>query len=138
MGGPGFCNGRTYNCFDNFFSQGFVVDGKKYMSSEQCYQASKFADDSWHEKIRQTWNPHQAWSLGQSREHVLIPDLEEKKEYLMYKANYAKFSQNEQLEKNLLDTGDYEINFIGSSPFWNAANGRILTKIREELRKGRG
>lgn len=135
MGGPGYCNGKMYNCFDNFFQCSFTVNWKKYTSTEQCYQASKFSDNAWHEKIRHTWNPQQAWALGQSTEHRLIPDFEKKKEELMYEANYAKFSQNDRLKQVLLSTGDGVITFVGSTGFWNAANGRILMRVRKELRE---
>ncbi len=134
MGGPGFADGKTYQCFDNFHPCSFLLHGLEYKGSEQAYQALKFKDPEWREKIRTTWNPHQAWALGQSREHELVPNFEAIKEELMYQANWAKFSQSPELRRVLLSTrGD--IAFTKSSPFWNAANGRILMKIREALRR---
>ena len=135
MGGPGFCNGKTYNIFDNFYSCVFFLDGKKYCSSEQCYQSLKFVDENYKEKIRLTFSPNSAWSLGQSREYELIPNFEQEKVNLMYKANYAKFNCNPELAEVLINTGNYPISFVGSTPFWNRANSTILEKIRNELKK---
>ena len=134
MGGPGYTNGKTYQTFDNFYPCVFEIDGKKYTSSEQCYQSLKFKDKEYAEKIRGIHNPNTCWSLGQSRDHELIPNLEQEKESLMYKANYAKFSQNQNLTEILTQSGYDPIIFTKSSPFWNITNGKILSKIREELR----
>lgn len=133
MGGPGYCGGRHYECFDNFLTCSFVVGGKRYTSSEQCYQALKFADADWRETIRQAKSAEEAWRLGQSRAHALIPNFEERKEDLMYAANYAKFSQNKPLARVLCATGKKDITFMGSTPFWNAANSRVLRRVRREL-----
>ena len=135
MGGPGYCNNKTYNCFDNFFPAVFTMDGKLYKSSEQCYQASKFVDEKWSEKIRNTYSSDMAYDLGQDRFHKLIDNFEEKKVELMYKANFAKFSQNKSLRDTLLSTGDHKISFTGSTNFWNKYNAEILMRIRSELRE---
>lgn len=134
MGGPGFCNNKTYNCFDNFYPCVFMVDGKKYTSSEQCYQALKFEDEDWKEKIRSNHNPNTCWFMGQSRNHKLIPDFEEKKSQLMYIANFAKFIQNKYIADILMDTNGI-ITFNGSTPFWNNENADILMRIRTMLQQ---
>ncbi|CAF5071623.1 unnamed protein product, partial [Rotaria sp. Silwood1] len=65
----------------------------------------------------------------------LRSDWESVKVDEMYKGNLAKFQQNEDLRKALLESGTGPILFTESSPFWNYWNDLILQRIRAELRQ---
>merc|ERR1719159_2136362 len=73
------------------------------------------------------------WGMGNSRAHRLRSDWEEIKVRVMYKANAAKFSQNEDLRDELLAT-DGPIQAAPSTDQWQKWNSQILECIREELR----
>ena len=134
MGGSGFVDGVAFPEFDNFYVAPIVTaDGLTWQTAEHLYQASKFKDATWRLEINQCRASHHYYRMGQSREHVLIDDFENKKANLMYYANWAKFTQNLDLRAKLLQTQG-SIVFRGSTAFWNATNGRILEVIRERLR----
>ncbi len=135
MGGPGIADGVVYNCFNNFHPCVFIVKGKKYTSSEQYYQAHKFREEEWRDRIRAETSPNLVWQLGQSRKHTLIPDFENQKYQIMYAANYHKFFNNPELMDALLSTQNEEIIFHKSISYWNKANGQILMTLRSEFRK---
>lgn len=86
-------------------------------------------------------NPSQAKKKGRSVS--LRPDWEEIKINVMYEICKAKFTQNENLKRSLLNTGNTELiegNNWGDK-IWGQVNGvgennlgKILMKIREELK----
>jgi ribA/ribD-fused uncharacterized protein len=140
MGGPGLVNGKEYNSFDNFHLCNFKsTDGREWTTTEAYYQAMKFVDHAWQEEIRKSSvsNPQHAWIEGQSREHVLIDDFEEKKWDIMARGNWYKFTQNKALGDVLLSTGENPITFTKSCPYWNKANAQILTVIRRKMREAK-
>ncbi|KAL6058074.1 NADAR domain-containing protein [Balamuthia mandrillaris] len=135
MGGPCKCGGAYYDEMDNFLQRKFVVNGRKYISCEQYFQAMKFegTDPQYQETIMAHTDGNQLWSLGQTRERRLREDWEKVKVQVMYEANYAKFEQNEDLRKVLVNT-EGPIEAFGFE-FWAYWNGIILERVREELRE---
>lgn len=133
MGGPCDCDGVSHQELDNFYQCGFVADGVRWASSEQCYQAAKFPDDTeLRERIRQGGPGMESWKLGNATNVRPRPDWEEVKVDEMYRSNRAKFSQNPQL-KNLLVGTHGPITASGGF-FWKTWNEVLLERIREELR----
>jgi hypothetical protein len=72
----------------------------------------------------------------------LRPDWENVKLQEMYNVVHAKFTQNEELQQKLLDTGDAELieGNVWKDSFWGVYNGKgenhlgkILMKVRAEL-----
>eukprot|EP00469_Lotharella_globosa_P009486 CAMPEP_0167773320 /NCGR_PEP_ID=MMETSP0111_2-20121227/1353_1 /TAXON_ID=91324 /ORGANISM="Lotharella globosa, Strain CCCM811" /LENGTH=136 /DNA_ID=CAMNT_0007662941 /DNA_START=66 /DNA_END=476 /DNA_ORIENTATION=+ len=92
----------------------------------------KFREEEYREQIRKETSGNKIWSMGQSRQYRIVDNWEEIKVDVMYEANKAKFSQNEKLKEVLLSTKG-TITAYGF-PFWAYWNGRILERIREELR----
>eukprot|EP00470_Lotharella_oceanica_P006144 CAMPEP_0170168974 /NCGR_PEP_ID=MMETSP0040_2-20121228/1916_1 /TAXON_ID=641309 /ORGANISM="Lotharella oceanica, Strain CCMP622" /LENGTH=141 /DNA_ID=CAMNT_0010407443 /DNA_START=181 /DNA_END=606 /DNA_ORIENTATION=+ len=92
----------------------------------------KFREEEYREQIRKESSGTKVWSMGQSRRYKIVENWEEIKVDVMYEANKAKFSQNAKLKEVLLSTkGDIDARGF---PFWAYWNGRILERIREELR----
>ena len=52
MGGPCLVDGTMRPELDNFLQCAFELDGKQWTSAEQYFQAVKFTDESYREKIR--------------------------------------------------------------------------------------
>lgn len=128
-----------YSWLSNFYRCSFAVDGVVYASTEHYYQAMKAPVGSpEHVAIRDARNPAEAKRLGQ---HVLLlpRDWDERKIEVMRTALSAKFRQNANLTKWLLQTGDAELiegNTWGDT-FWGVCKGKgrnELGKLLMELR----
>lgn len=135
MGGSGIANKQFYPVFDNFYKCQFNYDGMTWNSSEQLYQTLKFKDKEYRKKINQETEMIMIYYLGQSEEHELIDNFEEKKVENMFLANYQKFKQNPEFQKILISTYPHDITFLGSTEFWNEKNGKILMKLRKHFMK---
>lgn len=135
--------------FSNFFVEPFKLQDtngieKLWPSVEHYFQAMKFPNDpDYREKIRTAPTPEKAKLLGSNKAKKIDPQWDAKREDVMRKALYAKFSQNEQLRNLLLSTG--ERNLIEESPtdgYWGSGNdgngknrlGVLLMELRSQLR----
>jgi predicted NAD-dependent protein-ADP-ribosyltransferase YbiA (DUF1768 family) len=134
MGGPGNCDGTEYSEFDNFYKCSFIVDGLEYCSSETFFQCQKTTNDEDRENIRGCGGLS-AWVAGGKIK--LRSDWESVKVDEMYKANFEKFRQDENLQKVLIGTKG-KIKFYNSTDFWCKWNSKILARVRAELRKAEG
>ena len=132
MGGPCLVDGESREELDNFLVCSFEYNGQTYTSAEHAFQAAKFTDKKYCEKIRLAKSGGDAWSLGNTREIPLRGDWELIKVKVMYEANLAKFQQNAALRDALVSTRG-PIKAFGFA-FWAKWNAIILERIREELR----
>ncbi len=128
--------------FSNFAPYPISLDGKTWPTSEHYFQAQKFEDDAYREKIRKTKSPMQAARLGRDRKQKLRRDWESVKIGVMRKAVLAKFTQHEDLRELLLSTGESKlVEHTENDDFWGDGGdgrgknwlGRILMEIRESL-----
>ena len=76
MGGPCLVDGTMRPELDNFLQCAFELDGKQWTSSEQYFQAVKFTDEGYREKIRACHDGGACWQLGNSRAFQLRADWE--------------------------------------------------------------
>jgi len=130
-----------YRFLSNFYPAVVVLDGKEYPTVEHAYQAAKTADEAEREKIRLAASPVQAKRLG--KVVSLRSDWDAVKLQIMEDLLRQKFSIP-HLKDKLLSTGDKELvegNWWGDT-FWGVYEGegenhlgRLLMKIRDELRK---
>ena len=95
------------------------------------------------EKIRQIASPRDAALEGRNRQNPLRPDWEEIKDEVMLQALRMKFSQNPEIAKELLATGDaIIIENTRNDAYWadegdgSGKNklGLLLKQVREELK----
>lgn len=132
-----------YYFLSNFYEAPITYDGISYENNEAAFQAQKCF--SYNErKTFSSLNPSEAKRKG--RRVILRSDWEDVKTDEMYKICKAKFSQNSDLKEKLLTTGNAELeegNTWGDR-IWGTVDGvgenrlgKILTKIREELRNER-
>ncbi|CAF4643464.1 unnamed protein product, partial [Rotaria sp. Silwood2] len=133
MGGPGVIDGTEHPETDNFLPCQFVIDGVTYSSSENYFQCAKTTNEQDREKILNSGPGNSCRLAGQTV--GLRSDWESVKVDEMYKGNLAKFQQNEDLRKPLLESGTGPVHFTRSSPFWNHWNDLIMQRIRAELRQ---
>jgi len=133
MGGPGFIRNIPFEELDNFYLCEFFFDGLKYTSSEACYQAQKFIEPEYKRLISKETNLHEMWKMGQDTKHITFSNWEDQKVEYMYKACYAKFSQNVLLKELLITFSGEKIIFTQGSLFWRENNAKILQRIALEL-----
>jgi len=139
-----FFYGQTdaYSEFSNFAPYGVEMEGTWWPTVEHYFQAQKFEDPAYRDKIRKANRPKDAKALGLTRKRPLRSDWEVVKEEIMYAAVAKKFMTHATLKELLLSTGDAAI--VENAPmdyFWGAGQdgtgqnklGKILMRVRSEL-----
>ncbi|MEM8736383.1 MAG: NADAR family protein, partial [Planctomycetota bacterium] len=101
-----YATGDEYGEFSNFAAYPFELDGEQWPTSEHYFQAMKFDDESYREKIRTASNPMSAAQLGRSRKVRLRDQWESEKIDVMRRAVRAKFEAHPELKSLLLSTGE--------------------------------
>lgn len=133
-----------YGAFSNFSKHEFELDGQIWPTSEHYFQAQKFDDRAYREKIRTTQSPMIAARLGRSRKVPIRADWEEIKVEIMHKAVVAKISSYPELQTLLLSTRQEEIiEKTTNDYYWGCGTngtgrnmlGKILMEIRDKLRE---
>jgi N-glycosidase YbiA len=135
---------NPYGCFSNFSRHGIELAGLWWPTTEHYFQAQKFTDASFAEKIRLLATPKQAAEQGRDRTWPLRVDWEAVKDAVMLAAVQCKFETHAELRKLLLDTGDEEI--VENAPrdyYWGCGAdgsgknqlGQTLMQVRATLRQ---
>ena len=135
---------EPYGFMSNFSPHSFEVDGKKWKTSEHYYQAQKFHEPELQEQVRVSPGPRAAGRIGRDENNPLRSDWDEYRITAMHKALLAKFIQNPDIAKELIDTG-HTILFEHSDAekYWadgldgSGKNmlGKLLMIVREELKE---
>ncbi|MEX3014807.1 NADAR family protein [Gymnodinialimonas hymeniacidonis] len=132
-----------YAEFSNFAPYGVEMEGVYWRTVEHYFQAMKFHDADYRERIRSASKPKDAKSLGMTRAIPLRPDWEEVKDEIMYAAVSRKFRTHAEPRALLFSTGDARI--VENAPmdyYWGGGQdgtglnrlGEILMRVRAELR----
>ena len=134
----------------------FEVMGCRYPTCEHYMMEQKaylFDDFKIAEEIMEADHPREVKKLGRKVQNFVYETWDDNCQDIVFEANYAKFSQNEELKEVLLSTGDKEL--VEASPYdaiWgigfdeknalkNKDNwgrnllGKVLMEVREEIRK---
>ncbi|MFK7789569.1 MAG: NADAR family protein [Phycisphaeraceae bacterium] len=128
--------------FSNFAPYPIVLQKKKWPTSEHYFQAQKFDDAAYREKIRKISSPMVAARMGRSRKVKLRKDWEARKVNVMHDAVLAKFTQHEELRVLLLKTADIKIiEHTENDSYWGDGGdgsgknmlGQILMRVRAVL-----
>lgn len=132
----------AYAFLSNFYHSPVKYRNLIYLNAEAAFQAQKESCEKDKEQYTRM-NPAQAKLVG--RNCNLREDWEEIKEQTMYEIVSAKFTQNKNLAKLLLATGDayLEEGNWWHDTTWGVCNGvgenklgKILMRVREELDGG--
>jgi len=130
-----------YAFLSNMHEASFVWDGRTYSNSEAAYQSAKYLDPA----VRDGFSGMTGVTAKREGKKVLLRgDWEVVKDDIMEDIVRAKFSQNPDLLKLLVETGDMELiegnrwhdKYWGVDIFSGIGEnhlGIILMKIREEL-----
>ncbi len=133
---------EPYGEFSNFAAFPIEMDGLVWPTTEHFFQAQKFTDNSYQEKIRKTPSPMIAARLGRSRKVPLRPDWDKVRDGIMYKAVQAKFAQHADLQTLLLSTGARKlVEHTTNDSYWGDGGdgsgknmlGQLIMRVRTEL-----
>jgi ribA/ribD-fused uncharacterized protein len=100
---------KTNHPFSQWYSCKFEINGVVFNTAEQYMMYCKamlFDNKSIADKILLTDDPRQQKELGRQVMNFDVEVWNKNAFEIVYKGNYAKFYQNENLKKFLLDTGD--------------------------------
>ena len=128
----------------SFSKHGFTLEGLEWPSVEHYFQAMKFEDPTYQEKIRSAPSPMKAKKLGRTRFKKVRADWKQVREVIMIRAVYTKCRTFPELATILLETKDYRL--IENSQydyFWGCGRdrrgkntyGQVLMKVRARLRE---
>ena len=142
--------------FSNFHPSVFEKDGVKYMCNEQYIQAKKaeiFDDDNSHALIMRSSNPYEMKKIGGRIRNFVGQIWTREAEAIAFQGCMAKFSQNEQLETALLNSGNKLLGEASKDIWWGVGTtlesvevlhkdswtgdnlmGKVLMAVREELK----
>lgn len=137
-----YAKDELYGEFSNFAAYGIELDSKWWPTVEHYFQAMKFQDLAYQEKIRTASSPKKARELGQTRHIPIRADWEMVREEVMLLAVRKKFQTHLSLQKLLLATIGPLAEASPSDYYWGIGTdgsgqnklGQILMQIREELR----
>lgn len=136
--------GDEFGEFSNFAPFPITLGGTRWPTTEHYFQAQKFDNSEYREKIRSANSPMLAARLGRDRKQKLRRDWESVKVGIMRAAVLAKFTQHPELRDLLLSTGKAKIvEHTENDDYWGDGGdgsgknmlGRILMEAREQLHK---
>jgi N-glycosidase YbiA len=87
--------------FSNFARYGVALDGLWWPTAEHFFQAQKFHDTEYREKIRRASSPRMAADLGRTRTLPLRPDWDTGRVAVMRRVVLAKFRAHASLRDML-------------------------------------
>lgn len=127
-----------------YSKHGFELDGAEWPSVEHYFQAMRYQDADYREKIRNAAHPADATKLGKSRWHGKRKDWNKVKETYMTRAIYTKCRTHPEVAEALLATGDAPI--VETSQYdyyWGCGRdqrgdntyGKVLMSVRSKLQE---
>lgn len=142
--------------FSQWFRSPFDIDETTYNTAEQWMMACKarhFSDEKALARIMKAGHPAEQKKLGRTVVGFTVAEWNQVARDYVYKGNYAKFSQDQQLRQNLLKTKGTTL--VEASPQdrlwgiglglddpdaldrskWRGVNwlGEVLTRVRDDM-----
>ena len=138
-----FAQSATHREFSNFAPFAIDLDGTRWATVENYYQAQKFIDPDLRQSIGQAEQPIIAKTLADANKGAIRPDWDAIKDEVMYRAVRRKFELHAELRALLLATGEEDIaESAPSDYYWGVGRegtgqnrlGKMMERIRAELR----
>lgn len=133
---------EAFREFSNFSPHGIEMDGVWWKTVEHYFQAMKFGDEAYRDRIGKASTPKMAKALGRTRAFPIRPDWDTARDAVMLDAVRAKFRTHKTLADLLLSTGDEDLAEAAPGDYWGIGGdgsgenrlGLILQQVRGELR----
>jgi ribA/ribD-fused uncharacterized protein len=142
--------------FSQWYKRDMVIDGITYNCCEQFMMAEKarlFGDEEALQSIMEVSNPRRQKAIGRTVQGFVADEWNENARSIVFLGNQAKFTQHQDLEDILLETGTKTI--VEASPYdkvwgiglaaddvrasdrsqWQGTNwlGEAIMKVRETI-----
>jgi ribA/ribD-fused uncharacterized protein len=127
----------------NFAPCALVIDGERFPNVENYYQSRKATAKEARDKIAGAPTPATAKRLGRTlHSDEMVKDWDAVKFDVMRRALWAKFTQNSEMGRKLLATGDAGLHEDSQNDLvWGVKGqdilGKMLMEVREKLRSHR-
>jgi ribA/ribD-fused uncharacterized protein len=138
-----YSNSETFKEFSNFYPAKFTIDGKEYPTVEHYFQAMKFTSNpDYQDQVVAASTPAKAKTMGATKVMPIRRDWDTVREDVMRNALRAKFTQNDELKKLLLSTGNAILQEASSTDvYWGIGKtgkgknrlGILLMELRDQL-----
>jgi len=130
-----YSENQKWGEFSNFALYEITIGNKIWPTSEHFFQAQKFEDKAYQEKIRKTKSPMKAAELGRSRKVKIKKNWDNIKDNMMYQVVLEKFRQHEDLKTLLLDTKDaILVEHTEQDAYWgDGGNGKGKNRLGKTL-----
>lgn len=113
---------EPYGFLSNWYPSVFEVDGKKFTSAEQFIMYRKcmlFGDEEAAQAVMATDDVETQQSIGRKTKGYLPATWNGMRQIIAFEGLMAKFSQNEDLKQQLLETGNaYLVECAGKDKVW--------------------
>lgn len=127
-----------------FSRHSFLLEELEWPSVEHYFQAMKFEDADYREKIRLAEHPKKARKLGRTRLKKIRKDWKKIKNVIMTRGLYTKCHSHPEVSAKLLETANRKL--IENSQYdyyWGCGRdrrgentyGKLLMNVREKLRE---
>jgi len=130
-----YSENQKWGEFSNFALYEITIGNKIWPTSEHFFQAQKFEDKAYQEKIRKSKSPMKAAELGRSRKVKIKKNWDNIKDNMMYQVVLEKFRQHEDLKTLLLDTKDaILVEHTEQDAYWgDGGNGKGKNRLGKTL-----
>lgn len=124
------------------FLQSFFLDDAEWPSAEHYFQAMKFEDSAYRERIRLAPTPQKARKLGRTKLKKIRKDWKKIRTTIMTRALYIRAKSHAKFSRYLLDTN--QLRLVENSSydyFWGCGRdrrgdnnyGKALMNVRQKL-----
>ena len=139
-----FSREDALNPIGTFSRHAVFLDDKEWPSVEHYYQAMKFDDAQYRERVRTAGHPKKARRLGRNRFKKRRADWHSVKQVVMTRAVYTKCRTHVEVAEALLALG--EVTLVENSSYdyhWGGGRdrrgdnhyGKVLMNVRSKLRE---
>lgn len=130
--------------FSSYSNHGFELEDQYWPTVEHYYEAMKFADDEYKEKIRCSESAEIANKLGHDKKQNRVKDWKKNRMLMMIRALYTKCKAYPEIAEKLIDTGnDLLIENSQYDYFWGCGRdrlgsntyGKALINVRKKIKE---
>jgi ribA/ribD-fused uncharacterized protein len=130
--------------FGSYSSHGFELEGRDWPTVEHYYEAMKFVDNDYQEKIRSADSPEKANELGHDNKQERVKDWKKNRMLMMIRAMYTKCKAYPEIAERLIETGnDMLMENSQYDYFWGCGRdrlgkntyGKVLINVRKKLQE---
>jgi ribA/ribD-fused uncharacterized protein len=128
----------------SYSAHDFELEDRNWPTVEHYYQAMKFVDFDYQEKIRKSDSPAIANELGHDRKKKRVKDWKKNRMLMMIRAVYTKSKAYSHISERLIETGnDMLMENSQYDYFWGCGRdrlghntyGKVLMNVRNKLQE---